>query len=212
VVDEAVDHGGGYDVVAEGLAPAAEGQVRGDDDGALFVAAGDELEEQVRRVGVERDVADLVALCGHPHSSTTSRSNLSRDTEVSDHLRPACGASVVLNAARERPARCVDTPVVPWTGDARHRPTLRDAKPSRLTFGKTRCGTGEVLTGDRHCPTGSTISSPSWRARFAALSRPWQRSLVTTSVCSVGHQRRSVHDHVLRTGEVSRLRSKPWTP
>src|SRR5262245_58808366 len=41
VVDEPVDHGGGYDVVGEGLAPAPEGQVGGDHDRALFVAAGD---------------------------------------------------------------------------------------------------------------------------------------------------------------------------
>lgn len=33
VVDEAVDHGCGDDVVGEGLAPAAEGKVRGDHDG-----------------------------------------------------------------------------------------------------------------------------------------------------------------------------------
>lgn len=60
MVDEAVDHGGGDDVVGEGFAPAAEGQVAGDDDGALFVAGRDELEEQVGCVGVEGQVADLV--------------------------------------------------------------------------------------------------------------------------------------------------------
>ena len=67
-MDQPVDHRGGDDVVGEGLAPASEGQVRGDQDRALFVAGGDELEEQVRRVLVERDVADLVDLCGCPHS------------------------------------------------------------------------------------------------------------------------------------------------
>jgi len=60
VVDESVDHRGGDDLVAEDLAPAAEGQVAGDHDRALFVAGGDELEEQVRRVVVEGYVADLV--------------------------------------------------------------------------------------------------------------------------------------------------------
>ena len=60
MVDEAVDHGGGDDVVGEGFAPAAEGKVAGDDDGALFVAGCDELEEQVGCVGVEGQVADLV--------------------------------------------------------------------------------------------------------------------------------------------------------
>jgi hypothetical protein len=70
VVDQSVDHGGGYDIVAEGLSPAAEGFVAGDDQGGAFVAGGDELEEQVRRVGFEGDVADLVDLCGCPHRST----------------------------------------------------------------------------------------------------------------------------------------------
>ena len=60
MVDEAVDHGGGDDVVAEYLAPAAELFVGGDDQRGPFVAGGDELEEQVRGLGFERDVADLV--------------------------------------------------------------------------------------------------------------------------------------------------------
>jgi hypothetical protein len=60
VVDQAVDHGCGDDVVGEGLAPAPERQVRGDHDRGLLVARRDELEEQVRRVLVERYVADLV--------------------------------------------------------------------------------------------------------------------------------------------------------
>ena len=60
VVDEPVDHGGGDDVVAEDFAPAAEGLVAGDDQAGAFVAGGDELEEQVRGFGFERDVADLV--------------------------------------------------------------------------------------------------------------------------------------------------------
>src|SRR6266508_375934 len=70
VVDQPVDHGGGDDVVAEDLAPAAEDFVAGDDQAGSFVAAGDELEEQVGGFGFERDVADLVQLCGHRHSST----------------------------------------------------------------------------------------------------------------------------------------------
>lgn len=61
VVDEAVDGGGGHDVVAEGLAPAGEGQVGGDDDRAGLIAGGDELEEQGGGCGVEGQVADLVA-------------------------------------------------------------------------------------------------------------------------------------------------------
>ena len=47
VVDDAVDHGGGDGLVAEDVSPAGEGQVAGQDQRGVFVAAGDELEEQV---------------------------------------------------------------------------------------------------------------------------------------------------------------------
>jgi hypothetical protein len=60
MVDEPVDHGGCADLVAEDLAPAPEGFVAGHDQGGAFVAAADELEEQVRRIGLEGDVADFV--------------------------------------------------------------------------------------------------------------------------------------------------------
>ena len=60
MVDDAVDHGGGDGVVAEDFTPSAEGQVAGQDEGGVFVSAGDELEEQVRCHGLEREVADLV--------------------------------------------------------------------------------------------------------------------------------------------------------
>ena len=39
VVHKSVDHRGGDDVIAEHLAPAAEGLVAGDDQGGAFVAA-----------------------------------------------------------------------------------------------------------------------------------------------------------------------------
>ena len=38
-MDDAVDHGGGDGLVAEDAAPAAEGQVRGEDQRGVFVAA-----------------------------------------------------------------------------------------------------------------------------------------------------------------------------
>ena len=38
VVDEAVDHRGGYGLVAEDLAPASEGFVARDDDGCVFAS------------------------------------------------------------------------------------------------------------------------------------------------------------------------------
>jgi len=69
-VDDPVDHGGGDGLVAEHAAPAGERQVRGQDQGSVLVSAGDELEEQVRGVLLEGEVADLVDLCGCPHRST----------------------------------------------------------------------------------------------------------------------------------------------
>jgi hypothetical protein len=70
VVDEAVDHGCGDDVVAEHLAPPAELLVAGDDQRGSLVAGADELEEEVGGFGLEGEVADLVDLCGHPHRWT----------------------------------------------------------------------------------------------------------------------------------------------
>jgi hypothetical protein len=63
VVDEPVDHGCGHDVVAEDLAPAPEGHVAGDDQTCALVPGGDQLEKQVRGVGIEGQVSDLVDLC-----------------------------------------------------------------------------------------------------------------------------------------------------
>ena len=60
MVDDAVDHRGGDGLVAEHTAPAAEGQVAGEDERGVFVAAADELEEQVRSVLLEGQVADLI--------------------------------------------------------------------------------------------------------------------------------------------------------
>ena len=60
MVDDAVDHGGGDGLVAEDTAPAAERQVRCEDQRGVLVAAGHELEEQVRGVLLEGQVADLV--------------------------------------------------------------------------------------------------------------------------------------------------------
>jgi hypothetical protein len=60
VVDEPVDEGGGDHRVAEDLAPLLEAAVRGDADRAALGAAGDEREEQVGGLPLERQVADLV--------------------------------------------------------------------------------------------------------------------------------------------------------
>ncbi len=60
VVDQAVDQGGRDHGVAEDLAPGLEATVRGDDDRAALVAPGDQGEEQVGGLALERQVADLV--------------------------------------------------------------------------------------------------------------------------------------------------------
>ena len=60
VVHQSVDHGRGDHVVAEDLASAPERLVGGDDQAGALVAGGDELEEQVGRLWLEGDVADLV--------------------------------------------------------------------------------------------------------------------------------------------------------
>jgi hypothetical protein len=60
VVQEAVDQGGGHDVVAEDLAPLLEALVGGEDGGGVLVAAGHELEEEHGAVAGDGQVADLV--------------------------------------------------------------------------------------------------------------------------------------------------------
>jgi len=59
VVHDPVDHGGDG-VAAEGFTPSAEGQVAGRDEGGVFVSAGDELEEQVRCLGLEGEVPGVL--------------------------------------------------------------------------------------------------------------------------------------------------------
>ena len=60
VMHDPVDHRGRDGLVTEHLAPPPEGEVAREDQGRVFVAARDELEEQVRGVLIERDVADFV--------------------------------------------------------------------------------------------------------------------------------------------------------
>ena len=59
-MDEPVDEGGGDHGVAEDLAPLLEAAIARDDHRAALVAAGDESEEQVGGLALERKVADLV--------------------------------------------------------------------------------------------------------------------------------------------------------
>ena len=60
VVDDAINHGGGDCDIAEALCPLGKCQVGRDDDRAVLVAAGHELEEKVRGVCFHRDVSEFV--------------------------------------------------------------------------------------------------------------------------------------------------------
>lgn len=57
---EPVDDGGAESGVGEGLAPAGEGVVGGDDDGVLLLAFGEDLEEEFGAAAVELHVAEFV--------------------------------------------------------------------------------------------------------------------------------------------------------
>ena len=69
-VGEAVDDGLGEAGVGEDLGPLAERQVGGDDQAAAFVAFGEDLEDEFGGAVGQREVAEFVDLCGHPHRST----------------------------------------------------------------------------------------------------------------------------------------------
>jgi hypothetical protein len=56
MVDQSVNHRRGDDRVAEDFSPCGERLVGHDDDRASFVARGNQLEEQVGGLGIERDV------------------------------------------------------------------------------------------------------------------------------------------------------------
>ena len=60
VVQEPVEPRGGHDRVAQHGASLGEALVRGEDHCTLLVAGADELEEQVRTLRVDGDIADLV--------------------------------------------------------------------------------------------------------------------------------------------------------
>jgi len=60
VVDEAVDCGDGHGLVGEDLIPAAEGLVGRDGDAAIFIAPGDQFEEDAGFGLVLVGVGDVV--------------------------------------------------------------------------------------------------------------------------------------------------------
>ena len=59
-MEQPVEDRGGEDLVAEDVAPLRHDLVGGDQDAAALVAAGDELEEEMRAPAFEGQVAELV--------------------------------------------------------------------------------------------------------------------------------------------------------
>ncbi len=60
-MEDPIEHRyGQYTVAGEGAIPAAEGEIRGEDHRAAFVALRHDLEEQVGLLAAHRQVADLV--------------------------------------------------------------------------------------------------------------------------------------------------------
>ena len=60
VVEEPVEHGGGDHLVAKNVAPLGDHLIGGDEHAASLVTAGDELEEEIRGLLLEGQVAELV--------------------------------------------------------------------------------------------------------------------------------------------------------
>ena len=60
MVGQPVDQGDGARGVGKDGVPVLEGQVGGDQQGAVLVASADDLEDQVRGAGVVGEVAEFV--------------------------------------------------------------------------------------------------------------------------------------------------------
>jgi len=75
VVEEPVQDGRGDGaVVVENGGPGFESFVGGQNNGSTLVALADHLEEHIGSALVDRQIADLIKLCGVPHNLMTSAS------------------------------------------------------------------------------------------------------------------------------------------
>ena len=70
VVEQPVEKADGGGVLGQEPAPLVEGPVAGDAQGAAFVGGRDQAEQQLGAGVIQRGEADLVDLCGSPHSWT----------------------------------------------------------------------------------------------------------------------------------------------
>ena len=60
VMNDAINHRGGDGDITEAFAPTGKRQVRRHDQRTALIPARHQLEEQVRRVRLDRDIANLV--------------------------------------------------------------------------------------------------------------------------------------------------------
>jgi len=67
---QAVDNGFREPRVGEHFGPLTERQVGGDDQAPAFMSLGQDLEDELGGAVGQGEVAQLVALCGYPHSAT----------------------------------------------------------------------------------------------------------------------------------------------
>ena len=92
MVEEAVEDRGGDGGVVEDLAPGGDAAVGGEDDRAVFVAAADDLEEEISVTAVLREVADLVdheetGACGVVVQAAIETARRFLSAEIEEKLR-----------------------------------------------------------------------------------------------------------------------------
>ena len=77
VMEQAIENGRGQDLVAEDRAPLRDDLIRRNQQAAAFVAAGDELEEEMRAAPLKRQIPELVddqeLRLAEEHQPSTSR-------------------------------------------------------------------------------------------------------------------------------------------
>ena len=115
MVRQPVEDGGVHGAIAEDLAPFADRAVRGEEQAAALVMAGDELEEQVRRVGLTATVPSL------PSGSKTSSS--SHPIGNDESIRPEASQHTSGPALNSRVFRA---PVAPQYTAVKSKPKLND--------------------------------------------------------------------------------------
>ena len=93
VMDESIDRGGGGGLVGKDSIPLGEGQIGGEEDGALFVAIGDQFEEDGAFFPVAVDAGEIVE-DEEVELVETREQSLELEIALSDrHFRDEAGGS-----------------------------------------------------------------------------------------------------------------------